>query len=1276
MVLSKKILKKGGINSSSNSSSMFELSLTPKSSSKIKLSLTPKSSSKNELSLRSKHSLKNKINDYIYGTKTGNDFIYNYPFQIKKNDILDNITCLYNNQYINYNIDFDICKIILNLLEIDIDIDFNYNYKKSNQSLKNLSLKKLSLKNLKSVKSFKGFKSIKKLNKFKKTAGSMYFNYSNLSKYFLKNNYIFDNKHDFGDKDIDKDYLYKENDIDTYSDDKIIKDELKLLFKKKERDIFYNLISKELDITTNILYFSIFDFIDVKNPEIIGQSIFKDISTSDIITLNIEKFIDNFLNTDNSKFISDANLTSGSIDKNLNSTLSRLGLSSSSLFTDLITYKNDYENLVKKFNEYINKKRIITVEDCYDSAPLDIEAAKKFIEKYKDNNVLNEISYINKLINDDINIIDIEDNLKNIFKSFNIKTQSLFTIGYYKYNEIINTAFIFKNKEIITNILTNITNITNLNYLFKLKKIDNYYEKVDNDDFDYYAFDLLNNRNFNSINNIINMINDIVDKIKSYETLELFLKNNLKLILKSNTFNFIIIIYIYLSLINSIPFEELHKEVVLILFDLKKTGDLSKVLFVFYYNYLNNKSPSTIKNIKENNIISNNLHFSSNDKLTALSSILRKSNNVFFADATNFSICIYNNNKDDNVDIKKIFNWFNIYFGNILISSSFNLFENIKNKLSTFSQNNNTNYIIYLNNLICLLLNNISFTLEFKKNKDNIIISSFNNQLDNILSNNNILDNDKININDNINKIKEIIININVSLNLNNYIKLIFIIYLEEVKNNFQNNFKSAYIINYFTEKILFSSINLDITNIYYSLFETIVKKFLNNILENFILLFDTIIKKIDTTTIDFTNSDNIFDILKKLNSIIKIVEIFLFKKEDLSTEKRKSVDSSSSKIEKNISISNMFDFFEDLEKYIKNIIFYKYSEIEQYYNIFKKPPSKLNLFDIIRPSSTLYSDLKNSVFDDIKIEEKINSISKIYKTGEDIYRKLFNGINIINYIIIFQKYYTFFDLLLNDFKFLNDNEDLDKEFNNNIINFINSIKKLYYYSYLQIYTLGYDINSPDNNISNFLDTIKTTLNKIIISIASDKNPLENKKIILSDEIINENINKGKIINDTINSKIEELKDKISLFSYTINIKSLNIENHKNIIILKTDIPNINSSKGKSKTEIEQLKISLDTIFKNIPENKEIISFINDLLETNKTYFNLNDDNIKKIEDINKLNIIKKIINIHNYLIYNEEPPIPMEGIEEIIETASPMQLGGRNKKINVINILQPLKKY
>jgi len=134
--------------------------------------------------------------------------------------------------------------------------------------------------------------------------------------------------------------------------------------------------------------------------------------------------------------------------------------------------------------------------------------------------------------------------------------------------------------------------------------------------------------------------------------------------------------------------------------------------------------------------------------------------------------------------------------------------------------------------------------------------------------------------------------------------------------------------------------------------------------------------------------------------------------------------------------------------------------------------------------------------------------------------------------------------------------------------------------------------------------------------------------------------------------------------------------NKTNIIILKTDIPNINSSKGKSKTEIEQLKISLDTIFKNIPENKEIISFINDLLETNKTYFNLNDDNIKKIEDINKLNIIKKIINIHNYLIYNEEPPIPMEGIEEIIETASPMQLGGRNKKINVINILQPLKKY
>jgi hypothetical protein len=1217
---------------------------------------------------------------------TGNDYIYKYPFYNVKNTILDN---LYNSDIINqYSLEkynninnnykgfllklLDIYKIFFNSLDIDIDINKNLNLF-NKIIINNIIKEQKNIKEenrLKNKRSYSQISEIKKKSsdikkkqfkkkyikpsttnirrrnlKIKTKGGNISYNYSNIVKYYLKNQYIFDNKHDFHNLITNNEYKYNENDIKTEDNETITINELKDLYKKDERDIFYNIISKDIDIINNLYYFSIFDSIDIDKTKFYGKSIFEklDLTDEEVIS-NLKKdfklYIEDILNKAN--YIHDVNLTSGSIDKNLTSSLTKLGLSVD-LYNELNNYKEDYVKFVKLLNEYLNDKRIITIVDTYDSASINTIEAQEKLNNYITTDIVNNIAFISNNIYEENNLTAIPDELKDIFKCFNNDTIELFTLGYYIEANGFKTAFIFKNKEIIDRIIQNLTQ-KNITYNFKkLKKNNNIYE-INNNNFDYYAFDLLDNntRNFNSKNRISNIINNFIDNFKNdNNNIFGFIDNNK--ILEKNI-DYYIISYLYLS--NS-DFNKkgteinnnIHKKIAKILFDLKKGGDVAKLLFVFYYNYFDEKSDTNIVNIK-NKLIPDVLNFSSNDKLAALASIVRKSNSVLFSDPSIFSIFMYKNNKDKNIDIKKIFSWFKLYFGDILTSKNINIF----NKINNLNGNEN---IKLLNNIIKIINeNNIQLYIK----KDNI--NTFNNiniELENIKNNNS----DKEDLIQSIEKYLKIFTSQYISQeNINNnYIKEILFIYIDDIIENIKNNFKNEIVINYFTEKILFNSIqDLNDTKKYNIIFKEIVKTLLNNIYNIIYKLFDIIKDKIKNTQLDLTDSDNLYDLLIKINSIIKIIEIFLFYTEkNIENKKRKKEEN------KKETINNIFDFFEDLENYIKNIIFYKY--INDIGLIRELNPEKTKTLNLYNVSDFLRVELKQGIFD-IKIRDKaIKQEYEIRRNIDSIFNRLLSGINIINYIVIFQKFYMYFDILLNNFKILED-IDIDISFKKYLNELIYYIKKIYYYSYLQIYTLGFELNTEQ-----YINFIFANIRDAITTASNDKFQFNSKKNELDPSIIEENIIKGDEMIKIIEEKISIFKEKVSTFHNNILI-----ENTKNedIIILITDInPEINIPK-KIKEPTEKLKINLDNIFKNINEN----TIKTDILSK----FNKIDDDegkLIKIEISNENIIIKKIFNIYNFFINNKE--INESIIENIYEPSSKMDISHGGGLFNIISLENPL---
>jgi len=1090
---------------------------------------------------------KSKIfNSYVNFLKyinTGSDLSLTHIYNIKKydiNEIFDN-----NNQ----NIGIDFLHIYIKLLELDTSDIFNIKYDKYKYS---------------STKSSNS----RKLKRQKK-GGAISFNYNNIIKGFLENQFIFDNKHDFGILVKDKDFLYSNEDIKN--SDLAILNILKNLFTKDERTIFFNLIQQNIKITQNILYINLNEIEKKQALDIITNA--NSITTNATSTSqNVIDYLQQILNISNVKYMTDGklNIKNDKQDKSKSSDI--------------------YNNIVTNINKYLTDNNIYTLENCYDSLSIKINEAYLFFNSPDFINSIEIFAYITALVFDH-SINNLPPNVPiDIFKAFNKKTSKLFNVVYYKYKKNITdtnytyqTALIFKKTSFITELLTTIDKQPSYFNLIILKKKQNkyVYSKTDNiTNTSFYGFDLIDIKNFNSIQNIITCINKILKDINT-NTIQTFTQNYKRLLARPNNMNnnitFILLyIYNYYSSFTALTPIQKNKKISYILFDLKKAGDMCKILVTFYYSYIINNSgdptlttiitnyPNSITSIK--NIIKSTIAFSSNDKLAALNSIFKQSNNVFFGDGKTKTLYIYNND-NDNFNMNIIYLWLNKY----LCLDNFNLKYDIIEELNLNINNPDFQEIFTKINNALSITNSKSIT----ENINRIVYPLYTTQkMAEINFKEGILSRVEIN-------------------NYNIYIRVLFLTYLNKIKGiiteNLRNNDNNMIFSKNMFEPQIFKQTS------YKTIIDKIINKLFNQIND---IITDIIDKIINTIIIDininFTNSEHLYLSLTIINNILMIINVFLF-----CFNKNIQIITEINNIKKNIS-----DLF--AKKYSYECIKTEFKNEQQISTTLSSCiTKKIENYRITEKRQKKQTKKAQPTIqpDDITTltTAEISSYINNYITKIDI----------INYIMIFNKYYEYFNKLS---EYIQTNNILN--INNDSINkLIDKIKIIYYYIYIQIYIKNKEI-IPNIQLTTTIKDFHTQLLSSIIDELTLKviTTINNNTVFVkgiqgeteAEKEEREKIEKNKIkeiqegIINGIKSKIDILKD---------NIQTLEIFNYKNNY-------NINSL-----SKITLLSSELETI------NELEFVMINQIIDSNI-----------KIEFTNRY-LIFKILRIYNFLIFDIEPP-------------------------------------
>jgi hypothetical protein len=1177
--------------------------------------------------------------------KSGNDFLYLYPFAIKKEKIakiMSNKTSIYLNEK-NINKKEILCDYtgIIKSAFVLLGIENAYDNFTKIYELINSQPIKGGKKKIKIQK--------EKIKKTKKKGGKGEIEKKSLK--YLKYQYIFDNIHDFPEKKLFKDLEKITNFTDTlYNQSHIADHDIGLLFTKDEPEIYSDLISGNGEILYKIYYFSLYHMVDpifklTKTAK--GNPFSKD--DIDILKLSLYNFITDRLNFTDNKYLLDGHLNFGSIkDKGLGAFKKRLKEDEKiqqNIIDKIDAEADKYKEITRELNSYLSYNALYTAEQCYDSLNIVPVNILNFFNELKEN--INVFGYISSLIfSDNINtdIVDVNDT--NIFKAFNEESRKLFDVVYYKYNDGFgdkySCALILKKSSMLFNFFINnekelakikhLTNDNTINHLFNpiinsekiliLKKQEgnNYiYEREEvltniNKSTTkitpniYYALDLLFDkgsenlkaRNFNSISTIIRYINLLYEKINITDTtisdlINLLVNNNnLNIHRKiedsekksSNAIESKIHIFIFLytvlsklneknpSLTNKTILTtqiktELKINIARIFYDLKKASDLSKVLFVYYYNSIkNNKSvlplPNATIDLKTNfdfieaKYIKNKLNFSSNDKLTALSCILRKNTSVIYADATNFSICLYNN--DTNITYKTLLSWFNIFFVSLFITLKPDvieqkLFDNLKNIDSryisylfknipsdkiVFYLNNTDNFDNILSNIETYILDILNGTIKGSSSGIDKLLKTINGYLTNvngtsqvktiiqdIAANLTAIKNASNQANPNISyekiasiyaftytqnkmnfkqyeylklltddpannnakedyeiiKIVELFELLHIVQQLkaktkqdlkaiiNTHILNIFKIYKENVLENIKNNLTINETIIFFVEEIIFNKIdftNIDKKNKFYLCLYKIAQNILFYINEKTANILNNIIAFV-SNNYNLLNQDKLKDLFIKINSVLKIIEFFIFytKIENRTTD-----------------ITTIHGAFSKMSIFIESLVNYER-------NLTNSTKIQLNIYTLLNETSDrrdihpLELELLGTNYapraplDNASV--KANSLFRtIFKHSENIF-----------FITHFNNAFNIFDKLLNDsFKLIND--DKTAEYKINAEELINIVKKIYSYSYLQIYS---KIFSTD--LSNFISSIINVINKLKDKIEARPDiTVENKNII------------------------------------------------------------------------------------------------------------------------------------------------------------------------------------
>jgi len=591
---------------------------------------------------------------YISAIKTGSDLSYLYIFDIFKEEIIENINDNEKKSKDEYYMDglLKCCFMFLNKIQNNENEKYLYN----------------------------------------QIGGSCkYIPINSYQNSFLKFQYIFDNKHDFNiySNEIPESWLYKE--------DKIMDNELKPLFKLEEKILFNELLKKSNQIIDNILYFSVYNLIEYKknNPNITGRVIINNEKQLKLIEENTKKFIKDILLTDTLKFISDGNMNVGKSEgiQDYCSKLSKSGIIKNSQIQQIISKTTIWKSIKNNIKEFVKENRLYTYEDIFDSYPIKIDNVITEINKL-DSNEIKKYAYItdlifnNKNFNTDTNVSLLGDYLES-FKAYTLNLRKMFSNVYY-YDTITKqyeTAIIFNNSSAIEKTIPVI--ISDLIYLKLDLSYDKYIyisetnKKADN----YYAVNLTTLRNsyegtesLNTRRNIINIIKILDNKNNINEIINLFKKRGADE-LGSRGYNLLFLIYIskFIELEENIQHNNISNfkietkiKIAHCLFDLKRAGDMGKILFTYFYNCLKNTPLYATPT---------DLCYIGNDKLALLNSIIRQGNSVIYPDASNYAFSIYNiNNK--NFTFLTLMGLINMYLIPKFINNNYDVFNDIDVKVT------------------------------------------------------------------------------------------------------------------------------------------------------------------------------------------------------------------------------------------------------------------------------------------------------------------------------------------------------------------------------------------------------------------------------------------------------------------------------------------------------------------------------------------------------------------------------------------------------------------
>lgn len=1116
--------------------------------------------------------------------KTGNDLIFELPFINNKISLFDNVFKYSDIESIDHqNINYT-----LNLLHIDTNLnDFTNDLQKQ-------------------LKEINDEDQMVSGGKKKKKGGAMNPTETVIS--YLENHHIFDNKHDFKNictrDTFCKDFVYSCQDLitgpplsqlsGTYVRDQCLSFDQNKLFIDYINEFTNNNLN-------NLIYVSL---LDLHNSTLgTGINVF---GTATVVgntnySTNLDNFMKQFTHTDNPKFITDGKLarnSSSNIASFLNEIVVKYPQTQNIIIPSIIpsmrqVYDANFIPLYRSFNDYITSKRIYSLEDVNDPMSVDPDNVNRFF-----NNPNPLIGY-NPLIKELLANITYDMN-NNIATSDNIFT-NLFCKTNFEYVYYIDTldgnkfkfALKFKNPSFVSHI-SNIPNFKFL-HLTKLPSSKIYENNASPSPNSYVGFDLFIYKNYNSNKLIAKTINSTLQRISelsNQQSVNTYIDDSLRRndinasgqlsnnsVAKKAAINLLIYYYVKLnqgSFSNPITIKQHVKEMAKILFDLKKAGDLSKVLFIYTYYKFKDSNQNTQQindGLKEfeDNFVKDQLILSSNDTMAVLSSILRNKNDVFFSIKYNYSFCAFKAMDHSKVTIFDFFNAVKINFGSKFSNNTFNIEDSLKTYLENLNpvvQNYDGSFIRDVSDL-----NNLLLKLHdlFFNNPKSLIIKDKDS-------------NDKLF--ESVTQLLGIQQGTYEYQLLSSAIRLYIVYYFHIILNNLDSEINNLLIKDtqneYISEltSLLFESIyfGIDInsrTN-YYNIFNSTTKLFIAKIYKIIADMFNIISNKIRLlllSSIDTSFSNiyqEIMNILPIVNKIISLIENFLY-----------------INIKNPHENTNIFTYMKELNSYIRTII--NMSLVVKSGNISLATINEVDNYEDIDMYVTLFSTNTFSNMLTSLVNIRSLNTSKLYN---NLFTTMF-----INNLTEFMNFYKNIDAIKNNYNF-----DSTNEFNDLLEKFKFQFKKFIYFVFIQYCIPYYGIIGSTNTTFDYRNVINDIFTKIKFNV-----------------------------NESFESaKQENVTNLTNTASGPIRKSNRIIEAEK-----RTIITNYDAKKTEILSKIDDVKLKIDAFYEfvlhdiNI-DRSQLLFFISNITINNRTNYKVN---IQNLNDGEKNIQIKNAISlqfIHN----------------------------------------------